>query len=141
EFGSLKTYQADYVQETQSISPGATANATAYLFAGAKEVAVVDGYGKALGLDRFDRLIDWGRLWFITKPMFSLIDFLFHLVGNFGVAILMVTALLKLAFFPLASRSYASMAKMKALQPQMQLIRERFDGDKMRQQEAMMELY
>jgi YidC/Oxa1 family membrane protein insertase len=139
--GSLKTYQADYVQETLTIAPGATSSATVRLFAGAKEVAVVDGYKKALGLDRFDRLIDWGRLWFITKPMFVLIDYLFRLVGNFGVAILLVTTLLKAAFFPLANRSYASMAKMKALQPQMQLIRERFKDDKVKQQEAMLELY
>jgi YidC/Oxa1 family membrane protein insertase len=141
QLGALHAYQADYVQATQTIPPGATASTTVRLFAGAKEVAVVDGYQKALELDRFDRLIDWGRLWFITRPMFGLIDFTFHLVGNFGVAILIVTALLKLAFFPLASRSYASMAKMKALQPRMQLIRERFEGDKARQQEAMMELY
>jgi YidC/Oxa1 family membrane protein insertase len=141
ELGSLKTYQADYVQETQTIRPGATGSATARLFAGAKEVAIVDSYQKALGLDRFDRLIDWGRLWFLTKPMFSLIDYLFRLVGNFGVAILIVTLLLKVAFFPLANRSYASMAKMKALQPQVQFIRERFANDKMKQQEAMMELY
>jgi YidC/Oxa1 family membrane protein insertase len=138
---SLKTYQADYVQETQTIPPGSTGNATARLFAGAKEVAVVDGYYKALELDRFDRLIDWGRLWFITRPMFSLIDYLFRLVGNFGVAILIVTLLLKMAFFPLANKSYASMAKMKALQPQVQRIRESFANDKLKQQQEMMELY
>jgi len=141
ELGSLKTYQAEYVQETQTIPPGATGSAVARLFAGAKEVAIVDSYQKTLGLDRFDRLIDWGRLWFITKPMFKLIDYLFRLVGNFGVAILIVTFLLKVAFFPLANKSYASMAKMKALQPRVQLIRERFADDKMKQQEAMMELY
>jgi YidC/Oxa1 family membrane protein insertase len=139
--GSLKTYRADYVQGTMTIAPGATQGTTARLFAGAKEVAVLDAYQKALGLDRFDRLIDWGRLWFITRPMFGLIDYLFHLVGNFGVAILIVTALLKVLFLPLANRSYASMAKMKALQPRMQAIRERFADDKAKQQEAMMELY
>jgi YidC/Oxa1 family membrane protein insertase len=139
--GSLKTYEADYLQLAQTILPGSTASATTRLFAGAKEVAVVDDYQKALELDRFDRLIDWGRLWFITRPMFSLIDYFFRLVGNFGVAILIVTLLLKMAFFPLASRSYASMARMKALQPKLQLIRERFDGDKVKQQEAMMQLY
>lgn len=139
--GSLKTYEADYLQQAQTMLPGSTASATTRLFAGAKEVAVVDDYQKALELDRFDRLIDWGRLWFITRPMFSLIDYFFRLVGNFGVAILIVTLLLKMAFFPLASRSYASMARMKALQPKLQLIRERFDGDKVKQQEAMMQLY
>jgi YidC/Oxa1 family membrane protein insertase len=141
ELGSLKTYQADYVQETQTIPPGAAGSAAAYLFAGAKEVDIVDSYQKALELDRFDRLIDWGRLWFVTKPMFSLIDYLFRQVGNFGVAILIVTLLLKVAFFPLANKSYASMAKMKALQPKVQLIRESFADDKMKQQQAIMELY
>lgn len=139
--GSLKTYRADYVQDAMTIAPGATQSATARLFAGAKEVAVLDAYQKALGLDRFDRLIDWGRLWFITRPMFGLIDYLYRLVGNFGVAILIVTAMLKVLFLPLANRSYASMAKMKALQPRMQAIRERFADDKEKQQEAMMELY
>ncbi len=141
ELGSLKTYQADYVQAPQTIAQGGVGRATTHLFAGAKEVAIVDGYQKTLGLDHFERLIDWGRLWFITRPMFSLIDYLFRLVGNFGVAILIVTTLLKVAFFPLANRSYAAMAKMKALQPRMQLIRERFADDKVKQQEAMMELY
>jgi YidC/Oxa1 family membrane protein insertase len=139
--GSLSTYQADYVQETQTVAPGATASATARLFAGAKEVAIVDDYQRTLELDRFDRLIDWGRLWFLTKPMFNLIDTLFRLTGNFGLAILTVTLLLKLAFFPLATRSYASMAKMRALQPRLQLIRERLADDKLKQQEAVMELY
>jgi len=139
--GSLKTYQADYVQQTMTIAPGATQSATVRLFAGAKEVAVLDAYQKALRLDRFDRLIDWGRLWFITRPMFALIDYLYRLVGNFGVAILIVTAMLKLLFLPLANKSYASMAKMKALQPRMQAIREQFADDKVKQQQAMMELY
>jgi YidC/Oxa1 family membrane protein insertase len=141
ELGSLKAYQAEYVQETETIAPGATGSATARLFAGAKEVAIVDGYQKTLELDRFDRLIDWGRLWFLTKPMFSLIDTLFRLTGNFGAAILIVTLLLKVVFFPLASRSYASMAKMKALQPEIELIRERFIDDTTKQQAAVMELY
>jgi YidC/Oxa1 family membrane protein insertase len=141
ELSSLKTYQADYMQETQTIPPGSIGSATTRLFAGAKEVAVVDSYHEALKLDRFDRLIDWGRLWFITRPMFGLIDYLFRLVGNFGVAILIVTLLLKMAFFPLANKSYASMAKMRALQPQVQRIRESFADDKMKQQQEMMELY
>ena len=111
QLGSLRTYRADYVQEPQTIAPGGSASATARLFAGAKEVAILDLYQRDLGLDRFDRLIDWGRLWFLTRPMFSLIDTLFRLVGNFGAAILIVTLLLKVVFFPLANRSYASMAR------------------------------
>ena len=139
--GTLKTYQADYVQDALIVEPGGSASATARLFAGAKEVAILDDYDKALHLNRFDLAIDWGWFRFITKPMFTLIDAIFRLVGNFGVAILIVTLLLKIAFFPLANKSYASAAKMKALQPQMQLIRESFADDKAKQQQATMELY
>src|ERR1700676_1916981 len=139
--GTLKTYQADYVQDALIVEPGGTASATARLFAGAKEVAILDDYDKALHLNRFGLAIDWGWFRFITKPMFTLIDATFALAGNFGVAILIVTLLLKIAFFPLANKSYASAAKMKALQPQMQLIRESFADDKAKQQQATMELY
>ena len=139
--GALKTYQADYLRDGQTIAPGGTASATARLFAGAKEVAILDDYDKALNLNRFDLAIDWGWFRFITKPMFTLIDTIFRLVGNFGVAILIVTLMLKIAFFPLANKSYASAAKMKALQPQIQLMRESFRDDKVKQQQATMELY
>jgi YidC/Oxa1 family membrane protein insertase len=139
--GALKTYQADYVQDARTIEPGGTASATARLFAGAKEVAILDGYDKALNLDRFDLAIDWGWFRFITKPMFTLIDTIFRWVGNFGVAILAVTLMLKIAFFPLANKAYGSAAKMKALQPQLRLIRESFGNDKVKQQQATMELY
>ena len=125
----------------QTVAPGATGAANARLFAGAKEVAIVDGYDKALKLNRFELLIDWGWFYFITKPMFLAIDWFFQLVGNFGVAILIVTVLIKIVFFPLANKSYASMAKMKAVQPQMMAIRERYADDKMKQQQALMELY
>jgi len=150
ESGGQKTYQTDYLLEPQTVAPGATATANARLFAGAKEVSVVGvnfpfaaagGYNQALGLNHFDLLIDWGWFYFITKPMFLAIDFFFHLVGNFGIAILIVTVLVKLLFFPLANKSYASMAKMKAVQPELTMIRERYADDKVKQQQAMMELY
>jgi YidC/Oxa1 family membrane protein insertase len=99
------------------------------------------GYNKQLNLNHFDLLIDWGWFYFITKPMFLALDWFYHLIGNFGVAILLVTVLVKLLFFPLANKSYASMAKMKSVQPQMVAIRERYADDKMKQQQAMMELY
>ena len=101
----------------------------------------IDAYDKALGLNRFELLIDWGWFYFITKPMFKAIDYFFRLFGNFGVAILIVTVMLKVVFFPLANRSYASMAKMKAVQPEMVAIRERYADDKVKQQQALMELY
>ena len=111
------------------------------VFAGAKEVAILDGYDKALDLNRFDLAIDWGWFRFITKPMFTLIDAIFRLVGNFGVAILIVTLMLKVAFFPLANKSYASMAKMKALQPQLQAHSRDLPRRQVKQQQATMELY
>jgi YidC/Oxa1 family membrane protein insertase len=150
ESGGQKTYQTDYLLEPQTVAPGATGTADARLFAGAKEVSVVGinfplanagGYNQALHLNHFDLLIDWGWFYFITKPMFLAIDFFFHLVGNFGVAILIVTVLVKLLFFPLANKSYASMAKMKAVQPELTMIRQRYGDDKVKQQQAMMELY
>jgi YidC/Oxa1 family membrane protein insertase len=139
--GTTKTYQADYLLDQQTIAPGATGSANARLFAGAKEVETIDFYDKALSLNRFELLIDWGWFYFITKPMFKAIDFFYRHVGNLGFAILIVTVLVKLLFFPLANKSYASMAKMKAVQPEMMSIRERYGDDKMKQQQALMELY
>ena len=92
-------------------------------------------------MNRFELLIDWGWFYFITKPMFKAIDYFFRWTGNFGLAILIVTVLIKILFFPLANKSYASMAKMKAVQPEMMAIRERYGDDKMKQQQALMELY
>jgi len=148
--GARRTYQTDYLQDPQTIAIGGTGSANARLFAGAKEAGVVGinfplaghgGYNKQLGLNHFDLLIDWGWFYFITKPMFLALDYFFHLVGNFGVAILLVTVLVKLLFFPLANKSYASMAKMKSVQPQLQALKERYPDDRQKQQQEMMEIY
>ena len=138
---NIKKFQTDYLLDPQTIAPGATATANARLFAGAKEVEVVDHYDTELKLNRFELLIDWGYFRFVTKPMFLALDWIYRQVGNFGVAILIITVLIKIIFFPLANKSYASMAKMKAVQPEMVAIRERYADDKMKQQQAMMELY
>jgi YidC/Oxa1 family membrane protein insertase len=122
-------------------APGAKISAKTQLFAGAKEVALVDRYEKELGIKRFDLLIDWGWFYFITKPLFKIIDFFYRYFGNFGIAILLVTVLVKLVFFPLANKSYASMAKMKMVQPQMQAIKDQYPDDKVKQQQELMELY
>ena len=137
----MPTYQTDYLLDARTIAPGATATVDGRLFAGAKEVAVVNAYEKAAQLNRFDLLIDWGWFYFITKPLFMVIDWLYHLVGNFGIAILIVTLLIKIVFFPLANKSYASMAKMKAVQPQMTALRARYPDDKVKQQQELMALY
>ncbi|MGJ3264029.1 MAG: membrane protein insertase YidC [Salinarimonas sp.] len=139
--GGLPTFQADALGAARVVAPGETATSTKRLFAGAKEVDVVDGYAEAFGIRQFDLLIDWGWFYFITKPMFYALDFFFGLLGNFGVAILIVTVLLKILFLPLANKSYASMAKMKAVQPEMVAIRERYGEDRMKQQQELMELY
>jgi len=149
--GTVRTYQTDYLQDAQTIAPGASTSANARLFAGAKEAATVGlnfplavglgGYNQSLGLNHFDLLIDWGWFYFITKPMFLALDWFFHLFGNFGVAILLVTVLVKIIFFPLANKSYASMAKMKAIQPQLASLKERYPDDRMKQQQEMMEIY
>ena len=138
---SIKSYQTDYLLDPQTIAPGATAPAKPGCSRAPRRSQVVDGYDTELGLNRFDLLIDWGWFYFITKPMFLALDWIYRQVGNFGVAILIVTVLIKIIFFPLANKSYASMAKMKAVQPEMVAIRERYGDDKMKQQQAMMELY
>ena len=134
-------YEAAAIGEAQTVAPGASSEAVTKLFAGAKEVNAINAYGDALGIKKFDLMVDWGWFHFITKPLFVAMEWAFKLTGNFGVAILIVTVLVKLAFFPLANKSYASMAKMKAVQPEMLAIRDRFADDKMKQQQEMMELY
>jgi YidC/Oxa1 family membrane protein insertase len=141
EDGAARVYQANVLGEAKSLAPGATLTSTQRLFAGAKEVEKIDGYKDGLGIKKFDLLIDWGWFYFITKPLFKVLDFFYKLFGNFGVSILLVTFILKLAFAPLATRSYTSMAKMKAVQPEMTAIRERFKEDRVKQQQEMMQLY
>src|ERR1700689_900606 len=148
--GAVATYQTDYLEDPQTIAIGGPGSANARLFAGAKEASVVGinfpigglgGYNRQLDLNHFDLLIDWGWFYFITKPMFLALDFFYHLVGNFGIAILLVTVLVKLLFFPLANKSYASMAKMKSVQPRLAALKERYPDDKVKQQQEMMEIY
>jgi YidC/Oxa1 family membrane protein insertase len=139
--GATKVYQANVLGNVQVVQPGASVAATQQLFAGAKEVNTVNAYQANQNIKQFDLLIDWGWFHFITKPMFRALDFFYHLFGNFGIAILVVTLCLKLLFLPIANKSYQSMAKMKAVQPEMASIRERYADDKMKQQQAMMELY
>lgn len=139
--GGRDIFQADFLGEAVAIAPGASGAHVSRLFAGAKEVDVINQYRDAPGIERFDLLIDWGWFYFITKPMFLILDWMFKLFGNFGLAILGVTVVVKLAFFPLANKSYASMANMKKVQPQLVEIKERYGDDRQRQQQAMMELY
>ncbi len=140
--GNLDEYQTSFVRSNAvTVAPGASATDTSYVFAGAKEEAVIASYEASLKIDRLELLIDWGWFHFLTKPMFYLIRFLNGLLGNFGLAMLAVTVIVKALFFPLANRSFASMAAMRRVQPEMKALQERFKDDRAAQQQAMMELY
>ncbi|MGH7810670.1 MAG: membrane protein insertase YidC, partial [Candidatus Binatia bacterium] len=151
DFGATKKtvvtkedYKVNYLLNPSNpvtVPPGGKTSVENRLFAGAKQVGLVKGYSEHLNIYRFEYIIDWGWFFFITKPLFSLMNWLYGLVGNFGVAILIVTVLVKLAFFPLANKSYVSMAKMKKLQPEMERIRDRHKDDRARQQQEFMALY
>jgi len=134
-------FQADYLLNAVTVPAGGSQEVKGYLFAGAKKVDIIDQYTEKYKFKQLDLLIDWGWFSIITKPMFSALHFFYGLFGNFGVAILLVTVLVKALFFPLASKSYESMSKMKKLQPEMQKIRERYADDKMKQQQETMALY
>ncbi|HJU18935.1 MAG TPA: membrane protein insertase YidC [Stellaceae bacterium] len=133
-------YQTDFLGPPVTIAPGATAETSSRFFAGAKELSLLDAY-TAQGIPRFDHAIDFGWFYFLTKPIFLTLRLFKHALGNFGLAILLFTLLVKLLFFPLANKSYRAMSRMKLLQPEVQKLRERFPDDKARQQQEMMALY
>ena len=140
--GHWELFTSDYLYKNgRDVAPGGKAEATHRLFAGAKIVSLLDSYEESLGIQRFDMAVDWGWFAFLTKPIFLLLDWLYSIVGNFGVAILLLTVILKLIFFPLANKSYESMAKMKKIQPEMMALRERWKDDPPKQQQEMLALY
>ncbi len=134
-------YQADYLRDPVVVPAGGSTSTTDRLFAGAKVVNIIDGYEGKLGIESFELAIDWGWFYFFTKPLFLALLYIQGMIGNFGVAIIILTVLIKLAFFPLANTSYVAMSKMKKVQPEMMKLRERFADDKQRQQQELMELY
>ena len=134
-------YQVDFLGAPTTIAPGTSGEAISHLFTGAKEVKKLDAYEESLGVARFDLAIDFGWFYFLTKPIFYTMIWIQEHVGNFGVAILLLTVLIKILFFPLANKSYKAMSKMKKLQPEMVKLRERFGEDKMRLNQEMMALY
>ena len=135
-----EVYRSDYLLEGRLIPAGGSTHIQVRLFAGAKRVRVIDQYANS-GIDRFDLLIDWGWFYFLTKPMFYALEFFYELIGNYGLAILLVTVIIKIFFFPLANRSYETMAKMKKLQPKMSELRETYKDDRQMQQQELMRLY
>jgi len=141
EYNGGTAYEANYEFEPRTIAPGAAQEITHRLFAGPKVVNIIEDYRDEYEIPLFDYAIDWGWFWFLTKPIFLSLDYIFRFVGNFGVAILVFTVFVKLLFYPLANTSYRAMGKMKKLQPEMEALRERFKDDKTQLQQGMMELY
>lgn len=139
--GLKESFQTDYLMPSVSIPAGGVKSIDTSFFAGAKKNKFIEAYQEDLKVENFDLMIDWGWFWYITKPLFYVLDWLYNLLGNFGLAILGTTILVKALFFPLANKSYVSMSRMKKLQPEMEKIKERFGDDRQRQQKAMMELY
>lgn len=134
-------YQTETVQPTQTLAPGATITAATQLFAGAKEWETIRAYENNAGVAGFIDSIDWGWFFFFTKPIFWLLHTLNAMIGNMGWAIIGLTVVIKLLVFPLAYKSYASMAKMKELQPQMEELKKAAGDDRQKMQQGMMELY
>jgi YidC/Oxa1 family membrane protein insertase len=134
-------YQVDYLWPAMTIPPGETVEVTNRVFAGAKEVELLDRYSEAYGIPLFDRAVDFGWFYFLTKPIFHILHFFYQLTGNYGVAILLLTLIVKILFFPLANKSYRAMSVMKKLQPEMMRLREQYGDDKMRMNQELMALY
>ncbi|HEY0051807.1 MAG TPA: membrane protein insertase YidC [Caulobacteraceae bacterium] len=138
---TANVHMANMTGAPRLIQPGQTTVSTTRLFAGAKRNEVLSGYQSSLSIPRFDDAIDWGMFWFLTKPIFMLVEWFYGLVGNFGVAILLLTVVVKLALFPLANKAYESMSKMKNLQPKMEEIKARHKDDQAKLQQETMALY
>ena len=139
---SDKKYKANFIiKEPKVLGSNKSVKNTINAFVAAKEVAIIDGYAESMNIEKFDLVIDWGWFYFITKPLFFVIEYFFKLTGNFGIAIIILTALVRIVFFPLANYSFRSMAKMKILQPEMVRLKELHKDDKTKLQQEMMALY
>ena len=139
--GLAPRYQTDFVMDAQNIAAGETVAYTSNLFVGAKETTLLDRYRDDRGFHQFDLAVDFGVMYFITKPIFYMLDYLFKILGNFGLAILALTVGIKLLFFPLSNKSYVSMSKMKLLQPKMVELKERYGDDRQKLNTEMMAMY
>ena len=134
-------FNSEFIGQEFKIAAGEELKFDHHLFAGAKTVGLLDQYAKEYDAKLFDRAIDFGWFYFLTKPFFFIIDYLSKLLGNFGLAILAMTVLVKLALFPMANKSYAAIGKVKQLQPKIMALRERLKDDKIAMNREMMELY
>ena len=142
DFEFKNKFKANFIEiKPTEVGANETKSNNIKIIVAAKEVSVIDGYAEKLGIDKFDLAIDWGWFYFIVKPLFFAIDYFFKISGNFGIAIVLITICIRLAFFPLANYSFRSMAKMKVLQPEMTRLKELYKEDKVKLQQEMMALY
>jgi YidC/Oxa1 family membrane protein insertase len=139
--GSPDQYETAYLATPQVIPAGGSHVEVTHMFAGAKTVPTLNGYTKSINAPEFDNAVDWGMLWFLTKPIFYLLDFFYQRVGNFGVAILMLTVVIRLVTFPLANRGFEMGVKMKKIQPELKALQAKYKDDPAAQQKEMMALY
>lgn len=139
--GGVDIFEANYVGAARVINPGRQITETQRFFGGAKTVPVLKAYETTLGVPRFDQAVDWGMFWFFTRPLFQFLEFIHGHVGNFGIAILLLTVAVKVVFFPLANKSYESITKMKKVQPQIEALRAKYKDDPTKQQTELMALY
>ena len=138
--GANQAYQADYTSAPVTLAPGKAVTQTSRLFAGAKEARLLDAYQDA-GVPLFHKAIDWGWFEIVERPIFYYLDWLFRLVGNFGIAIILLTLTVRAVMFPIAQKQFASMAQMRVIQPKMKAIQELYKDDKVKQQQEVMALY
>jgi YidC/Oxa1 family membrane protein insertase len=141
EVGGVTVFDSTFTGEPRTLAPGTATTNTTRLFAGAKRVQILDAYSKDLNIPRLRWAVDWGFLWFLTQPIFAVLEFFHGLVGNFGVAILLLTVVIKALFYPLANKAFTSMSKLKKLQPQMEEIKKRYGKDPQKQQQETLALY
>ena len=134
-------YTAGFKTGYETIGSGSTLTRTTRLFAGAKKLDLINAYEKELNIPKFDLSIDFGWFYFLTRPFLAFLNWLYAIVGNMGVAILIFATLIRIAMLPIATKSYESMAKMRKFQPKMKLLQERYKNDRMRLQQEMMKLY
>lgn len=137
----LNILDANYVGQARTIAAGTQVSNTVHVFAGAKQVGVLKDYQTSIGATNLDEAVDWGMFWFLTRPVYQILSFIFEHVGNFGVAILALTVIVRLVLFPLANKQYESMTKMKKVQPAMEELRKKFKDDPQRQQQELLALY
>lgn len=137
----LDVFDANFVGAARAIQPGQQTTETTRFFAGAKVVPLLKSYQKTYNIPRFDSAVDWGHFWFLTRPIFTFLEFIYQHVGSFGVAILLLTVTVRLIFFPIAHKQYESMAKMRRVQPLVEEMRKKYKDDAAKQQQELMALY